>query len=74
MLMPPDHSLQWTGTALRALINSKLVGAGPAIYEQAVVKCEQADSRGLNPTVYSASLHRRAGRRHFSLCEADLTH
>ena len=29
--------------------------------------------RGLNPTVYSASLHRPAGRRHFSLCEADLT-
>ena len=52
-----------------------VVGAGPAIYEQAVVKCERAGVvGGLNPTVYSASLHRRAGRRHFSLYEADLTH
>jgi hypothetical protein len=38
------------------LVAQKLVGAGPAVYEQAVVKSERADSRGLNPTVYSASL------------------
>jgi hypothetical protein len=48
--------------------------AGPAVYEQAVVKCERAESRGLNPTVYSASLLRHAGRRHVSVCGADLTH
>jgi len=57
------------------LMSRNVVGAGPAIYEQAVVKCERVESSGgLNPTVYSASLHRRAGRRHFSLYEADLTH
>jgi hypothetical protein len=32
-----------------------VVGAGPAIYEQAVVKSERAGFGGLIPTVYSAS-------------------
>jgi hypothetical protein len=47
-------------------------GAGSAIYEQAVVKLERVGFGGLIPTVYSASRLRR--RRHFSFCEADLTH
>jgi len=66
-------SLEWTGPAGRSSKLGNVVGAGPAIYEQAVVKSERVDSRGLNPTVYSASLYRHAGRRHFSFCGADLT-
>ena len=45
-------------------------GAGPAVYEQAVVKLERVVFWGLIPTVYSAS---RLWRRHFSFYEADLT-
>ena len=67
-----NHALERTGRAERSLY-SRDGRARPAVYEQAVVKCERAESRGLIPTVYSASLHWHAGRRHFSFCGADLT-
>jgi hypothetical protein len=54
-----------------SLVVQKLLGRGSAIYEQAVVKLERVGFGGLIPTVYSAS---RLRRRHFSFCDADLTH
>jgi hypothetical protein len=51
-------TLQWTVRAIWSVEFVTWSHARPAIYEQAVVKSERIGSRGLNPTVYSASLLR----------------
>jgi hypothetical protein len=57
---------QWSGPRRRytSLAVERRACAAAAVYEQAVVKCERFDSRGLSPTVYPASLILM--RRHIS--------
>ena len=44
LVMLANHTLQWTGPASNVVVNSKSVGAGPAIERRSVMQHEQPPS------------------------------